>query len=161
MVLVSIEESPPDFHVRVAGPADHAQVVALLEELFDEIAPPEDRASCKQALGPDIAQALASPDARLFLAEHQGQLIALVRVDVLSNTAAFRLRADRRCGYIDQMVVRPAWRRRAVGRQLMQLCEGWLRQQGVSHCMLHAAPKALSFYTRAGYQSTRELFKKL
>jgi GNAT superfamily N-acetyltransferase len=153
--------APPAFLFRAAAPSDQPTVIALLQELFDEVAPGEIAAQSKTHLERDISAALAAPHVRIFLAEHGREPAGLLRVDVLTIFPTFRLREDHRCGYVDQMFVRPAFRNRKLGRQLMQLCEEWVRGQGVAYCMLHAAHKALGFYTAGGYQSTRELFKKL
>ena len=93
--------------------------------------------------------------------EVDGEAVGLSRGDVLSEDPIFRLRDDHRCGYVDQMFVRPAYRQQGVGAQLLEMCEGWFREQGIGHCLLHAAPRAVRFYARIGYQPNREMFKKL
>ena len=151
----------PQLEHRVATLADRALVIALLCELFDEIAPGEVAARSKRFLEADVEAALASPAVRIFIASCNGEPIGLARVDLLDTSPAFRLREDHRCGYVDQMYVRKAFRKRRLGRRLLQLCEEWVRAQGVEHCMLHAAIPAQGFYAALGYLPTRELFKKL
>jgi GNAT superfamily N-acetyltransferase len=146
---------------RQAAAADRAAVVRLLGELVDELGPPEVAARVGEQLDGDIALALAAPLVRIFLAEAGGQAVGLSRGDVLSQDPIFRLREDHRCGYIDQMFVQPAYRQLGVGAQLLDLCEAWFREQGIGHCLLHSAPKAVRFYARIGYQPNREMFKRL
>lgn len=146
---------------RIATAADHALVVELLHELVLELGPSESTARLRNKLDDDIRLALASPHVRIFLAEVGGRAIGLGRVDILFADPIFRLREDTRCGYIDQMYVRPGHRDRGIGRALLKLCEQWLREQGLGHVLLHAAPKAVHFYEREGYVPNREMYKRL
>ncbi len=115
----------------------------------------------KARLDEDIRLAFASPRIRIFLSEVGTQVIGLGRADVLTSYPIFRLRDDIRCGYVDQMFVRPGYRDRGIGSHLLRLCEDWFRDQGIAHSLLHAAPKAVRFYGREGYQANREMFKRL
>lgn len=146
---------------RIATPADHGIVVRLLEELVDELGPPDMAAKVKARLDEDIDAAFQTPRVRMFIAEMGGQVVGLSRADVLTTDPIFRLRDDRRCGYVDQMFVRPGFRDRGIGSHLLRLCEDWFRDQGIGHTILHAAPKAVRFYGREGYQANREMFKRL
>jgi len=150
-----------DVHYRVATAPDHDAVVTLLAELLVELGPPEAAVRVRPLLDVDLRAALAAPTVRVFLAEDAGTPVGLSRADVLSSDPIFRLRDDHRCGYVDQMYVRPTYRDRGVGQRLLELCEGWFRAQGIGHALLHAAPRALRFYARAGYLSNREMFKRL
>ena len=147
--------------LRAATPADLTVVVELMHELVDELGPSEMSQKLKEKLGPDLAAALASPTVRIFLAEVEGQPMGLSRGDVLTADPIFRLRDDHRCGYIDQMYVRAAFRHSGLGARLLQACEDWFREQGVNHSLLHAAPRAARFYAREGYLPNREMFKRL
>jgi GNAT superfamily N-acetyltransferase len=149
------------FNYRVATGDDQAVVVQLLCELVDELGPSEMADRVKPLFDDDIRIALASPTIRVFLVEDQGKAVGLSRADILTEDPIFRLRLDKRCGYVDQMFVRQAYRDRGLGGCLIQLCEDWFRKQGIAHAMLHAAPKAVRFYARIGYQPNREMFKRL
>ena len=146
---------------REATMADHGVIVTLMEELIDELGPQDQTQRIKARLGGDIQRALESDAVVLFLAEAGSLVVGLSRGDILSADPIFRLRDDHRCGYVDQMFVRPAYRRNNIGRHLLQLCEDWFRSQGIEHCLLHAAVRAIRFYARSGYQSNREMFKRL
>jgi GNAT superfamily N-acetyltransferase len=146
---------------RVAASADHRVVVELLRELVLELGPTDAVGRVVALLDSDILAALGSPVVRIILAEVGGMVVGLGRADVLSTDPIFRLRDDHRCGYIDQMFVRPAFRDRGIGAELIRQCEDWFRSQGIAHSILHAAPKALRFYARQGYLPNREMFKRL
>lgn len=156
MLSLSIEPT-----LRVATDADHAIVVTLIAALVDELGPADVASRVIERLDDDVRRALVSPAVRIFLAEADGRAIGLGRADVLTADPIFRLRDDHRCGYVDQMYVITAYRDRGLGTKLLACCEAWFRSQGIGHALLHAAPKAQSFYARLGYQPNRELFKRL
>jgi GNAT superfamily N-acetyltransferase len=146
---------------RVAKPEDHALVVEMLSELIDELGPDDESEDIKTLLEEDIRAAFDSSDVRIFIAEFEGEPVGLSRGDVHTADPIFRLRKDQRCGYVDQMFVRQGHRDRGIGGQLLRMCEEFFREKGVQHSILHAAPKAVRFYARVGYQPNREMFKKL
>ena len=150
-----------DVTYRVADATSYDDVVRLLCELVDELSPDDNAAQIKAMLHDDIREAFQMPNVRIFLAELNGEVIGLSRGDVLTNDPIFRLREDNRCGYVDQMFVRAGYRDRGIGAILLRMLEDWFREQGVGHSVLHAAPKAVRFYARIGYQPNREMFKKL
>jgi len=147
--------------LRLAGRGDHAIIVALMKSLFDEVAPGAPAEESKRLVDADIALALTLPDVRIVLAEQSGAAIGVARVDISTAFPTFRMREDKRCGYIDQMFVQRGFRKLGLGKRMLGMCEEWLRERGIPYCMLHAAPNALTFYGPLGYQTTRELFKKL
>ncbi len=152
---------PLEATYRVASAEDHEVVVAMLRELVDELGPTDSAPRIKARLDEDIRLAMASAEVRIFIAERDGEVIGLSRADILANDPIFRLRDDRRCGYVDQMFVRPSFRGAGVGSQLLALCEDWFRERRIGHALLHAAPRAVRFYAREGYQPNREMFKRL
>ncbi len=140
---------------------DHATIVTLLGELVDELGNEASAQQVRSRLDADTAHALSTDNICFFIAERGTSPVALARADILHNDPVFRLRADQRCGYVDQMYVRPAYRSMGLGRALLKQCEAWFRDHHIAHCILHAAPKAAQFYARLGYQPNREMFKKL
>jgi len=152
---------PNALHYLVATADDQEVVVALMNELVRELDPSEAGERIIALMPQDIARALASPTVRIFIAWDNTMAAGLSRGDILSNDPIFRLRDNPRCGYVDQMYVRQAYRDHSVGERLLKCCEQWFKQQGVRHVLLHAAPKAVRFYARCGYQPNREMFKEL
>jgi len=148
-------------HLRIATPQDQDVVVSLLEALVRELGPEEMVDRVCPRLPRDIEIALAASNVRIFLASQQSEIIGLSRGDIIATDPIFRLRADPRCGYIDQMYVAPAHRGAGIGTLLLQECERWFKDEGIVHSLLHAAPQALPFYERYDYRTNREMFKRL
>ena len=60
-------------------------------------------------------------------------------------------------GRVGGMWVDPAWRRRGVGRLLLQAVFAWARDQGLNRLGLWAparSPAAIALYSRAGFRAT-------
>jgi GNAT superfamily N-acetyltransferase len=68
-----------------------------------------------------------------------------------------RTRAD--AGRVGGMWVDPAWRRRGVGRALLEGVVAWAGERGLGRLGLWApahSPAAIALYTRAGFRETGE-----
>ena len=136
-------------------------VTNLFLELTEELGPPENAERLAPLIPEDIELALKSENSAIFLALDDERPIGFARADILSDDPIFRLRENQRCGYIDQMFIQKAYRKRDLGAQLLKLCENFFREKELSFVLLHSAPKAVRFYARAGYHANREMFKKL
>lgn len=60
--------------------------------------------------------------------------------------------------HIGRMAVLPEWRRRGVGRALLQAALRRARERGLPSVSLHAQTHALGFYAREGFQAEGEVF---
>ena len=109
---------------RQAQPCDHEVVVNLMRELIDELDPIEDASGIKIRLSDDIQKALNSEDICIFLATLEDSVIGFSRSDILFEDPIFRLRADNRCGYVDQMFVNPNYRGKKIGEKHNSLTIG-------------------------------------
>ena len=114
-----------------------------------------------EQLAKDTKAALTSPHIRIFIAEEPQATAALARADILASDPIFRLRTNPRCGYVDQLYVRPKFRKMGIGTKLLRECENWFREAGLEHCVLHASTKAIDFYSNANYKPNHEMFKRL
>ena len=155
------EECPPTITYRPATEADRPILTELMEELVEELGALQSSPNILLKLEGDISLAMASDERRFFLALADGEAAGLSRADILNEDPIFRLRDNTRCGYVDQMYVRPPYRKLGVGKQLLELCEDWFRNQGIEYSLLHASVAAVGFYARANYKPNREMFKRL
>ena len=77
--------------------------------------------------------------------------------DALGSTYGLREQGQREVGRVGGMWVEPAWRRRGVGRALLQQVCNWARERGLSRLQLWAPAHhlaALSLYGQAGFGET-------
>jgi len=71
-----------------------------------------------------------------------------------------RLLFGPRYAKVGRMAVLRAWRRRGVGRALLDACVGIAGKRGVSHLVLHAQVHAIPFYTALGFSVVSEEFEE-
>jgi GNAT superfamily N-acetyltransferase len=96
-------------------------------------------------------------DSALFVAESGGRLVGLAEVylrhDELDPAAVARC-----YGYLQSLMVDPAFRRQGVATQLMAAVEDWARDRGVTEMRLQTWEfdgGPLPFYDRLGYRTLR------
>jgi ribosomal protein S18 acetylase RimI-like enzyme len=95
----------------------------------------------------EVHQALASADARVFVAEASGAVIGTARVE-FAERPYFRIAEIRR------VYVLPEWRRRGVAGELMRVAEDAARDGGAREVRLSVVAEnedAIGFYRRRGY----------
>ena len=77
--------------------------------------------------------------------------------DVLGSAYGLLDRERGDAGRVGGVWVEPAWRRRGVGRALLQEVFGWARARGLSRLCLSApahSPAAIALYSRVGFRDT-------
>jgi ribosomal protein S18 acetylase RimI-like enzyme len=62
-------------------------------------------------------------------------------------------------GYVLNMFVEPDYRRRGLGKSLMDAGEAELARRGLSFCVLHATRMGVPLYERLGWSRTSEMSK--
>lgn len=62
-----------------------------------------------------------------------------------------------RIGYIMNVYVEPAWRRRGLARRLTQTCLDYLHSQGLRRVTLHASGEGRPLYESLGFVATNEM----
>lgn len=68
--------------------------------------------------------------------------------------------SDRR-GYVLNVYVEPAYRRRGLARELMQLAEAEFARRGVQFAILHATEAGRDLYAGLGWSATTEMAKPI
>lgn len=96
---------------------------------------------------------LASENACLLVAEAAGEVVGMASGQVLISTAE-----GGPALLVEDVLVRPQWRGRGIGRKLLAAWAAWAEKRGISRLQLLAdrdnAP-ALAFYDQLGWQTTR------
>jgi ribosomal protein S18 acetylase RimI-like enzyme len=137
-----------DYVVRTAEPGDLGGVARL------HGAGPSDR---QRAAWRDM---LAAPGLTVYIAEHGGEVVGTVSVQVMPN-----LGYDAHpSALVEAMVVAPAHRRRGVGRRLMDRALADLRAASCRKVQLlshkrHAGDGAYDFYRGLGFTTEAEGFR--
>jgi ribosomal protein S18 acetylase RimI-like enzyme len=147
--------TPLDCEVRPATARDVPEIVALWGELAHHHAG-LDPAFAPSAHWQDeyryfVRSLLGRDDALAVVAVRDAHLIgyAVGRLTVLPGFFE-----ERRRGYIHDVVTRPAYRRRGVGRRLVQTLLDWMAGAGVATVELTVAvgnDAAIAFWERMGF----------
>ena len=109
-----------------------------------------------------FVEMLANEDVALFVAEHEGALVGLIRCYVHS-THQLPVVVPRRFVHIEDMVVDETFRHQGLGQALMERVHQWAREKEVKEVELgvwefNAA--AQSLYEKLGYRTTRRVMRK-
>ena len=100
----------------------------------------------------DLTRSVTEPGRQVMFLAYEGE-------DVFGSTYGLRERDHSEVGRGGGMWVDPAWRRRGVGRALLQQVFSWAREHGLSRLRLWApahSPAARSLYGQAGFRETGE-----
>jgi GNAT superfamily N-acetyltransferase len=160
----------PDTHVttRLGTIADYPRAHVVIAETF----------AFHQQAAPEFFQQSDSPPPTLatieslleddvgawFLAEHQGEVIGFVTVQLRPPVQEPYLVLERRT-LVQNLGMLSAWRGQGIGRTLMEAAEGWAREHGATRLVLNVwefNTGALSFYETLGYSAfSRNMWKAL
>jgi GNAT superfamily N-acetyltransferase len=98
----------------------------------------------------DLTRSVTEPGRHVMFLAWEGR-------DPVGSTYGLLDRDRIGAGRVGGMWVDPAWRRRGVGRLLLQAVFGWARERGLSRLALWAparSPAAIALYSRAGFRET-------
>lgn len=137
------------FWIRPAAPGDLPAMTRLLQELFTV----ETEFSVdteKQRAG--LQMLLDSPKTAIWVAERRGRVVGMVTVQLMISTAEGGL-----SGLLEDLVVSSAYRRRGLGKALLNAAVKWSREQGATRIQLLADGRnvpALIFYRKQEWLQT-------
>jgi GNAT superfamily N-acetyltransferase len=135
--------------IRTAKLADVPAMAGLLAELFAiETEFAVDRAKQERALRMIIER----PSAAAWVAEVDGRVEAMVTAQTVVSTAE-----GGESVWIEDVIVRESFRRRGIGRKLVQAVEQWCSGRGVTRMQLLADGSndaAMEFYPHRGWTRT-------
>lgn len=154
--------------IRKAGPDDFPQLVFLFEEI-DRLHREALPHIFRQPPVPFRTEAylekvLADDNALLLVAEAKDELAGLALV-FAPEAKDIPLLVPRRTAFIDTLVVKETFRRRGIGRQLLEAVEKWSRTRGVDLLELNVwqfNKKARAFYQNTGFETASfRMWKRL
>lgn len=139
---------------------DHAHVVAQREAMFREAGRHDAEAITRmsEAFAPWLAPRLA--DGRYFgwLAEQQGAVVAGLGMMWL-DWPPHPLHSEPGRGYLLNLWVDPAQRRRGLARQLVERSIAHAREHGVAAIVLHPTAQAEALYSALGFRVSNEMIR--
>ncbi len=111
-----------------------------------------------------IQSLLADESVALFVAQAQDDVVGLVHV-LVREAPPIPILVPRRYAVVDNLVVRPGFRRQGIGRALMNRAERWARERGAQTIELNVYEfnqEAIDFYRQMDYETlSRKLSKAL
>jgi len=135
--------------VRPARPADQAAVAGLARQLAMSFPFSTD------AFGHSFPALLAAADARLLVATGNdgpvGYLLGFWHLTFFANGPV---------GWVEEILIQPAYRSTGAGRALMKDFEDWATARGCAMVAL-ATRRAAPFYLALGYEESATYFRKI
>lgn len=135
--------------LRAANSADIETLLKLLEMLF---ALEQDFKSDARKQRQGLELLLQSRQAHIVVAESSGQVIGMASLQLVISTAE-----GAASGWIEDVVVDPAWRGQGIGGRLLDYLADWAEGKGVTRLQLLADCNnhpALDFYASKGWLQT-------
>lgn len=143
---------PINITIRTAARKDIDAMVALLGELFTlESDFQSDPSSQYQGLAMLLDGCMKHKC--IQVAESDGQVVGMCTAQILISTAQ-----GTPVALVEDMIVAAGYRRKGIGRRLMQAIELWARSHGATRLQLLADQvntSALDFYQRMGWCRTK------
>jgi GNAT superfamily N-acetyltransferase len=135
--------------IRNATAADADALFELARQLATSFRPQ------REAFEQCLREVATDPSAWLAVAERDGTVLGYC---LGFDHVAFY--ANGRVAWVEEIVVRPEWRRSRLGARLMTAFEDWARSRGARLVAL-ATRRAAPFYTALGYEESAAYFRKL
>ncbi|QHI70896.1 GNAT family N-acetyltransferase [Tichowtungia aerotolerans] len=138
-----------DCWIRAASHEDVRAMTRLLQELFaveTEFEFDEEKQRC------GLEMLLDSPTAGIWVVDRRGWIVGMVTIQLVVSTAEGAL-----SGWVEDLVVSSAYRRRGLGRALLKSATNWAKRQGATRVQLLADSRnvpALMFYRKQEWLQT-------
>lgn len=152
-----------EFIIRTARRQDAKPIGALWQALMDfhrardprfEFAP-----SAMREFEQHLIQMMRSRGARVYVAEAAGEVIGYTMGEIHTRKPIYPVGTY---GFISDVVVDEAWRRKGVGRALAETLMAWFRQHGVTAIELFVAvanPVSDAFWRSLGFTDYLRLLR--
>jgi GNAT superfamily N-acetyltransferase len=138
---------------RLATAADVESLVALRAAFLAELTgcDPHDPALLN-AMSQYFSETVPTGEFIAYLAVVDGRVVSTSGLIIHRNPPSAR-NPEGREAFVINMYTVPAWRGRGLASSLLQLVVAAARQARCSRVILHAAPRAVPIYSRAGFVS--------
>jgi GNAT superfamily N-acetyltransferase len=143
--------------LRPNRPEDYRALCSLLGAVFEEYRNELDCDTFLAYLG-DMVDAESPAPGEILVAERAGVVVGTATYRRTRNAPSAP--ASRRWGTVRALAVRPEWRRRGIGRLLLETCVARARADGAHALYMHlpeAMVPAFSFSARLGFRPAPEL----
>lgn len=146
--------------IRLAEAADAERIGELWAEMvsYHAVLDPQifrPAAGGAELYARSILDRLSDADARVLIAEIDGAVVGYVNGVIADITTEMFL--PLRCGLLADIYVQAAFRRRGLGRQLVERLTLWFRSRGIGHFEWHVSAgnrEALDFWKTIGGETT-------
>jgi GNAT superfamily N-acetyltransferase len=148
--------------LREAGPADALMIAEHRDAMFRETGKPEDAVAKASARYRDwLAGALGVDEYIGWLAEQDNMVIGSIGLWLLPWPSTPNHPGLMQRGYITNMWVLPAHRRKGVGRQLVEAAVAGAKARGITYMALHPTNEGRKLYEAMGWQPSNEMTLRL
>ena len=145
-----------DLFIRPVEPQDHNAIARLWQALTDyhvQLDPrlPVSAPGAAENYAARLLERRDDPYTRTFVAEVGGQVVGYILGAVIDLTADLFEYVD--AGFIADVFVDPAYRRRGIARRLVETMNNWFAEQGVARVEWQVAtknPDAIRFWEAVG-----------
>ena len=157
----------PDFVVRRMSPGDADAVTKLWKGTVEYHAGIDPRLAVRENAEQSFRQFLrrsigASDDVILLVAESAGEIVGFL-IGLIRDQAPVFVRS--RHGYIVDIYVEPAFRRKGIGRALVEKATEWFSARGMDHLRLRVSAvneAGIAFWKGIGFEDYfLELWKEI
>ena len=157
---IAIREALAENMIRLAEAADAERIGELWAEMVNYHAVLDSQTFRPARAGAElyassIGARLADTDARVLVVELDGEVVGYVNGVIANITTEMFM--PLRCGLLADIYLRAPYRRRGLGRQLVERLMLWFRSQGVWSFEWHVSARnheALAFWKAIGGETT-------
>jgi len=148
--------SPENVEIRKATFADTEAIVALWLEMMREHEEFDPRVrlseTAEEAYLHYARYYIGRSDSAVFVAETDGEVIAFVLAYRARNLPMFH---PAEYGFISDLAVTRPWRRRGIGRALLETLKRWFLERGIEHVQLQVYDRneaGRNFWREVGFE---------
>lgn len=154
----------PELCIREAHRRDLPSLAALWQEMMDYHRTYDLRfrfsPNAPREVERHLLETLKSRAARIFVAEAEGKVIGYIVGEVHARRPIYPVGTY---GFVSDICVTAAWRRRGVGGSLVTALDAWFATQKVTSVELFAAalnPHSIAFWRAMGYDEYLRLMRR-